>query len=95
VTEVESSGVPRVDPVILGALQAAVHRSRLNLVTARRGISNTRQIQVAQVALLAALERLEDALSSAGITSPHQLRHEVDLLRCLVGNENRSPHHTW
>jgi hypothetical protein len=80
-------GAP-VDPAQLKALHDAVHHSRLDVVAARRGTSNTREIQAAQAALLEALERLVGTLTAAGLTPPHNVRHEVDLLRQLVGGEN-------
>ena len=62
-----------------------MHESRLAVLEARRGTSNGREILAAQVALLSALERFEDALTAAGATPPHHIRHEVDLLRNVVG----------
>jgi hypothetical protein len=92
---VDGSARPRVDPGHLGTLFEAVHRSRLEVDAARRGTSNTREIGLAQVRLLAALERLESTLSDAGLTPPHTLRHEVDLLRRLVGGDDGSVRRSW
>ena len=85
----------RVDPGHLGTLFEAVHRSRLEVDAARRGTSNTREIGLAQVRLLAVLERLKSTLNDAGLPPPHALCHEVDLLRRLVGGDDRSVHRSW
>jgi hypothetical protein len=93
--DVDGSARHRVDPAHLGTLFEAVHRSRLEVDAARRGTSNTREIGLAQVRLLAVLEELESTLSDAGLPPPHALRHEVDLLRRLVGGGDGSVNRRW
>ena len=66
-------------------LRAEVQRSRTGVAEARRAGRTTRELEGAQVELLAALERLEAGLTAAGTTLPQHLKHELDLLRGLVG----------
>ena len=69
----------------LADLRAEVQRSRTGVSEARRAGRTTRELEGAQVDLLAALERLDEALTAAGTTLPQHLRHELELLRNLVG----------
>lgn len=69
----------------LSDLHAEVQRSRTVVSEARRAGRTTRDLEGAQVDLLAALERLDAAITAAGTTLPQHLRHELDLLRNLVG----------
>ncbi|GAA1153197.1 hypothetical protein [Nocardioides aquiterrae] len=69
----------------LADLHAEVQRSRTSVAEARRAGRTMRELECAQVDLLAALQRLDDGLKAAGTTLPQHLRHELELLRLLVG----------
>jgi hypothetical protein len=84
-----------VDPARLRELHAAVRRARSDVDAARSGIGNTQEIRAAQVVLLASLERLEDVLTAAGLTLPHEVRREIDFLRQLLGTGHGPVHRTW
>ena len=69
----------------LSDLHAEVQRSRDGVAEARRAGRTTRELEGAQIELLAALERLDEGLTAAGTTLPQHLRQEVELLKGLVG----------